>query len=84
MARKMQGGTEGSTEPFSFDVKDSDFRRPSTCRKVKHVWICVKVAKKERGVAVRDSKDPSKATLFFTKDEWAAFTQGVKNGEFDV
>ena len=35
-------------------------------------------------VDVRDSKDASSPTLQFTKAEWAAFIQGVKNGEFDL
>jgi hypothetical protein len=34
-------------------------------------------------VAVRDSKDPDGPKLAFTADEWAAFTAGVKDGEFD-
>jgi Domain of unknown function (DUF397) len=35
-------------------------------------------------VAVRDSKDPSGAKLAFTTSEWAAFTRGVRDGEFDL
>jgi hypothetical protein len=35
-------------------------------------------------VRVRDSKDPAKRTLTFTRGEWAAFVKGVKNNEFDV
>lgn len=44
---------------------------------------CVEVARVEL-FAVRDSKDPESPILRFTKDEWAAFTHGVKAGEFDV
>lgn len=33
-------------------------------------------------VAVRDSKDRSGPVLTFTRSEWAAFTGGVKDGEF--
>jgi hypothetical protein len=32
---------------------------------------------------VRDSKDPDGPVLSFTPDEWRAFTEGVKDGEFD-
>lgn len=32
---------------------------------------------------VRDSKDPDGPVLSFTPDEWRAFTQGLKDGEFD-
>jgi len=68
---------------FGFVVKDEDFGTASTCRKVRHIFQCVQVARKSEGVAVRDSKDPSKATLFFTNDEWSAFIRGAKAGEFD-
>jgi hypothetical protein len=34
-------------------------------------------------VAVRDSKDRSREPCYFTRQEWAAFLTGVKNGEFD-
>jgi hypothetical protein len=35
-------------------------------------------------VAVRDSKDREGPELAFISDEWAAFVQGVKRGEFDL
>lgn len=46
---------------------------------------CVEVGRLPDGaVAVRDAKDPERATaLEFTQEEWAAFVAGVKNGEFD-
>jgi hypothetical protein len=62
---------------FRFPVKDSEFR---------HGWCgnrpkCVAVAVTEHGVAVRDTKDKAKNTLFFTTDEWSAFTDAVKHGD---
>jgi len=45
---------------------------------------CVEVAMEQSGVAVRNSQDPDKRTIIFTKDEWKAFLLGVKSGEFDV
>jgi uncharacterized protein DUF397 len=46
---------------------------------------CVQVAHLEGGmVAVRDSKDVSKAAHVFDSSEWAAFVDGVKAGEFDL
>jgi hypothetical protein len=46
---------------------------------------CVEVARNLSGaVAVRDSKDPDGPKLTFTPDEWAAFTAGIKTGEFDL
>jgi hypothetical protein len=45
---------------------------------------CVEVADLDGGArAVRDSKNPDGGHLTFTGSEWAAFTAGVKSGEFD-
>lgn len=44
---------------------------------------CVEVAQLTDAVAVRDSKDPAGSALVFTHDEWAAFIEGAKDGEFD-
>jgi hypothetical protein len=45
---------------------------------------CIEVADLDGGAhAVRDSKDPAGAHLTFTGTEWAAFTAGVRAGEFD-
>lgn len=43
----------------------------------------MEVAIKGDVVAVRDAKDTTQAPLVFTKQEWEAFVQGVKLGEFD-
>jgi len=44
----------------------------------------VEVALLEAGhVALRDGKDPDGPVLIFTPGEWAAFTAGVHDGEFD-
>jgi len=45
---------------------------------------CVLGARLENGgMAVKDSKDPDGSVLVFTRDEWQAFIEGVKLGEFD-
>jgi hypothetical protein len=46
---------------------------------------CVEVAlMPDGGAAVRDSKEHGNGpVLRFTAGEWAAFTQGMKAGEFD-
>ncbi|MGH3963639.1 MAG: DUF397 domain-containing protein [Pseudonocardiaceae bacterium] len=45
---------------------------------------CVEVADLDHGSrAVRDSKNPGGPALVFTATEWAAFTAGVRGGEFD-
>jgi hypothetical protein len=46
---------------------------------------CVEVADNlTEVVAVRDSKDKTGPVLTFTRDEWAAFVAGAKDGEFDL
>jgi hypothetical protein len=46
---------------------------------------CVEVAVlPDGGRVVRDSEDPGGPRLGFAADEWAAFTAGVKAGEFDL
>jgi hypothetical protein len=45
---------------------------------------CVEAAICDCGVRVRDSKDQDGPVLTFTKQEWAAFTEGVRAGEFEV
>jgi hypothetical protein len=45
---------------------------------------CVEVADLPNGAqAVRDFKNPTGPALTFTATEWAAFTAGVRNGQFD-
>jgi len=44
---------------------------------------CVEVADLDTHCAVRDSKNPNDGQLVFTATEWAAFTAGVRAGEFD-
>ena len=47
--------------------------------------MCVEVAFVGDGaVALRDSTSPGRPDLRFTAGEWAAFTAGVRHGEFDA
>lgn len=45
---------------------------------------CVEVTITEDGVAVRDTKDRAKPPHVYSLDEWHAFIDGVKAGEFDL
>jgi Domain of unknown function (DUF397) len=46
---------------------------------------CVEVAFVNGLVAVRDSKQPDEAPfLTFTSEEWGAFVDGVRSGDFDL
>lgn len=63
-------------EPFSFPVSDRDFQgwcgnRPK----------CVATAVTDYGVAIRDTKDQSKTTLYFTHEEFDAFKAAIKRGD---
>jgi hypothetical protein len=44
---------------------------------------CVEAAAADGTVYVRDSKDPHGPVLGFTREEWYAFLDGAKKGEFD-
>jgi Domain of unknown function (DUF397) len=44
---------------------------------------CVEVAETPDAVSVRDSKDPGGPVLIFTREQWRAFVEAVKDGEFD-
>lgn len=44
---------------------------------------CVEIARRQDGRVVRDSKNPDDAILTFSHAEWAAFTAGVRGGQFD-
>lgn len=44
---------------------------------------CVEVAFLENQVALRDTKDRSRPAHIYTREEWSAFTAGVRDGEFD-
>jgi uncharacterized protein DUF397 len=44
---------------------------------------CVEVADLPGGDrGVRDSKDPAGTVLMFTATQWAAFTTGIRTGDF--
>lgn len=44
---------------------------------------CVEVARNLPGIiAVRDSKDREGPALIFTPDEWRAFVDDIRHGEF--
>ncbi|HEY0637813.1 MAG TPA: DUF397 domain-containing protein [Pseudonocardiaceae bacterium] len=61
-------------------ARDTSFVRSSFCT----MGSCVAVALGADGrVAVRNSGDPDGPVVEFSRDEWAAFVLGVKNGEFD-
>lgn len=66
----------------SFKISAKDFKKSSWSKN--NPKTCVAVAIKPQGVAVRNTNDPNKKTLFFTRDEWDAFLKGAKNNEFEL
>ncbi|MEV1120997.1 DUF397 domain-containing protein [Actinosynnema sp. NPDC049800] len=44
---------------------------------------CVEVALVGKGVATRDSKNPSGPTLSFSAGEWRKFLAGLEDGRFE-
>lgn len=59
-----------------------EFKISSRCSRCGE--CCVAVAVNDHGVAVRDTKDLSRTTLVFSHEEWRAFTEAVKQGQFAV
>ena len=45
---------------------------------------CVEIAEISGQFMLRDSKNPDVAPFTFTSEEWTAFVQGVRAGEFDA
>ena len=45
---------------------------------------CVEVAFVGGAIIVRDSRTPDGPQLVFTPNEWDAFVEGAKDGEFDL
>ncbi|MGH3795226.1 MAG: DUF397 domain-containing protein [Pseudonocardiaceae bacterium] len=65
---------------MSIDLSNATWRKSSRSN---GQMECVEVADLGGGNrAVRDSKDPAGPALIFTPAEWAAFTAGVRDGEF--
>jgi hypothetical protein len=72
-----QAHNEQSPNPFASD----GFKLSSKTRKC----CCVAVRIGADGtVDIRDTKNVDGPTITYNKDEWNAFIQGVKLGEFDV
>ncbi|MGW7458389.1 DUF397 domain-containing protein [Streptomyces sp. NPDC054797] len=70
-----------SLDPYRSDLTRTAWRKSSHSTAGQ---TCVEVAFLDGGaVALRDSKDTSRPALAFTPAEWAAFTAGVRDGEFD-
>jgi hypothetical protein len=81
-SKKEDKTINNNNQGFSFPVKDEQFKKSSRSQPG-GIINCVAIAKVEEGVAVRDTKDGTKTTLYFKHSEWKAFLEGAKSGEFD-
>jgi hypothetical protein len=69
---------KGLKEAEVSDLDPSKWRKSTRCG----TSTCVEVARVDQQYMVRDSKHPELAPLVFTEEEWYAFVEGVKAGEF--
>jgi Domain of unknown function (DUF397) len=44
---------------------------------------CIQVAASEDTIFIGDSKSPTGPVLSYSRDEWAAFAAGIRQGDFD-
>ena len=44
---------------------------------------CVRVASRGEQVVIGDSKNPGGPILTYTRSEWTAFVDGIREGDFD-
>ena len=72
---------------MKIDIKDIDLSDAvwhKSTRSGTHTDNCVEVAFVGEAIVVRDSRNPDAAQLVFTPNEWDAFVEGAKDGEFDL
>lgn len=79
----MTPGSEWTQSSFCgggncVQIKGVTWTRSSFCSDA----ACVEVLRADALILVRDSKNPDQRELSFTRDEWRAFIEGVKAGEF--
>lgn len=63
---------------------DTDWTKSSACDANGGQCVETHTCPGDGEVWLRDSKDPSGPVLRFNRDEWLAFTAGVKADEFDL
>jgi hypothetical protein len=78
----VDGESGVQTKGMRVDVAGAAWRKSS--RSGPWTDNCVEVAFVGEAILVRDSKDPEGAVLVFTPNEWDAFVNGAKDGEFDL
>ncbi|MCX6701692.1 MAG: DUF397 domain-containing protein [Candidatus Zambryskibacteria bacterium] len=80
----MQRNKSGRRLPLEERVDSDGFAVASGTIITNQRMTCVAVKIEDGAVQVRDTKDSSKTTLTFSREEWDSFITGVKNDEFNV
>jgi hypothetical protein len=52
-------------------------------QKSQGIGMCVELTSREGSILIRDSKDPAAGELTFSPNEFEAFLDGCRRGEFD-
>lgn len=73
---------EVATKGFNVDLTHAAWRKSS--RSGPNCDNCVEVAFAGPAIAVRDSKNPTRAALVFGPTQWRAFIGGTRDGRFDL
>lgn len=78
---RAEGGDMDKATLYARDLSGTSWRKSSFSNDIE--FECVEVAELGDGaVALRDSTDHTREPLRFTAREWAAFTAGVRDGQF--
>jgi len=82
---------EAETKEFYVDLTDpanlpdlSSLTWRKSSRSGPNCDNCVEVAFTDQAVAVRDSKNPTRAALVFAPAQWRAFISDTREGRFDL
>lgn len=77
-------GSQQARDRYKPNAEGRKERDGFVCSHKTMCTACVAVKRDGGAVQIRDTKDEADTTLSFTNEEWKAFIEGVKNGEFDV
>ena len=80
----MNSGMNGYTVGADGRKQKDGFICASNTKTRNSAFWCVAVKIDDCGAHVRNSKDENDITLTFSREEWKAFVEGVKKGEFDI
>ncbi|GAA4976145.1 DUF397 domain-containing protein [Actinoplanes utahensis] len=68
---------------MNVDLSGAEWRKSVRSGTGNCVEVALDLPQAPGHVAVRHSRKPENAVIVYTDAEWAAFTDGVRDGEFD-